>query len=282
MFGYIKVHRDELLVREDKAYKSVYCGLCKKMGKDYSFLARFILSYDCTFYAIFLMSQKYKCTGFERKRCTCNPLKKCTFCTGGDEALSKAAAFSVISAYYKLLDDIEDSGVLKKTFIRIIKPLFSHWRKKASKRYPYIDEATKEMLYSQFKAEKDPECCLDMAAEPTALLLSNILKAEAKDEMQKQIYSQFGYHIGRWIYLIDAADDMEDDKKHGNFNPLLINKDISKEDCKFILSQCLAQAFDAYNLLDIVDFKGILDNIMLKGLPLMQESVLSESKGVKK
>lgn len=281
MFGYIKVHKDELLVREYEAYKSVYCGLCKKMGKDYSFLSRFILSYDCTFYAIFLMSQKYKCTGFHRKRCTCNPLKKCTFCTGGDEALAKAAAFSVVSAYYKLLDDIQDSGFFKKTFIRMIKPVFSHWRKKAAKKYPYIDTETKQMLENQFKAEKDPNCCLDMACEPTALLLSNILKAEAKDEMEKQVYSQLGYHIGRWIYLIDATDDLEDDKKHNNFNPLLINSDIKKEECQVILSRCLAQAYDAYNLLDIVDFKGILDNIMLKGLPLMQESVLSGTKGEK-
>ena len=201
MFGYIKVHQDELLVREYEAYKSVYCGLCKKMGKEYSFLSRFILSYDCTFYAIFLMSQKYKCTGFEQKRCTCNPLKKCKFCTGGDEALSKASAFSVISAYYKLLDDIQDSGFVKKTFIRMIKPMFSHWRKKAAKKYPYIDTETKLMLENQFKAEADENCCLDKACEPTALLLANILKAEAQNEAEKQIYSQLGYHIGRWIYF---------------------------------------------------------------------------------
>ncbi|MCH5300898.1 MAG: hypothetical protein J1E56_06215, partial [Ruminococcus sp.] len=115
MFGYIKIHKEELLVREYEAYKSVYCGLCKRMGKEYSFLSRFILSYDSTFYAMFLMSQNYKCTGFERKRCACNPLKKCTFCKGGEEALSKASALSVILAYYKLVDDINDSGILKQT-----------------------------------------------------------------------------------------------------------------------------------------------------------------------
>lgn len=281
MFGYIKIHKEELLVREYEAYKSVYCGLCKRMGKEYSFLSRFILSYDSTFYAMFLMSQNYKCTGFERKHCTCNPLKKCTFCKGGEEALSKASALSVILAYYKLVDDINDSGFFKRTLIKIVKPIFSHWRKKALKNYPKIDILAKEMIFSQFDAEKNKDCCLDMAAEPTARLLSNLLSIETEDKSLKIVYEQFGYHIGRWIYLIDAVDDLQEDIKKNNFNPFLLldEKDRNNENYKIILSRCLAQAFNAYNLIEITDFKGILDNIILKGLPLMQEKVLKGEKG---
>ncbi len=281
MFGYIKIHKDELLVREYEAYKSVYCGLCKKLGKEYTFLSRFILSYDSTFYAIFLMSQNYKCTGFERKRCTCNPLKKCTFCKGGDEALSKAAALSVILSYYKLEDDVNDSKFFKRALIKLIKPVFSCWRKKAAKRFPIIDMYAKEMLYSQFEAEKNKDCCLDMAAEPTAKLLSNILSIESEDKTLKAVYEQFGYHIGRWIYLMDAVDDLRDDIKKHNFNPLMLLREEERntESYRIILSRCLAQAFNAYNLIDITDFKGILNNIILKGLPLMQEKVLKGKKG---
>lgn len=281
MFGYIKIHKEELLVREYEAYKSVYCGLCKRMGKEYSFLSRFILSYDSTFYAMFLMSQNYKCTGFERKRCTCNPLKKCTFCKGGEEALSKASALSVMLAYYKLIDDINDSEFLKRTLIKVIKHVFSHWRKKAAKKYPQIDIFAKEMVYSQFDAEKDKDCCLDMAAEPTARLLSNLLSIETEDKSLKIVYEQFGYHIGRWIYLIDAVDDLQDDIKKHNFNPFLLLDENERniENYRIILSRCLAQAYDAYNLIDITDFKGILDNIILKGLPLTQEKVLKGEKG---
>lgn len=283
MFGYIKIHKDELLVREYEAYKAVYCGLCKRMGKEYSFFSRFILSYDCTFYAMFLMSQKGSCTGFQRKHCTCNPLKKCNFCTGGEEELSKASALSVILAYYKLQDDIHDSKLFKRTLIKIIKPIFSHWRKKASKKYPLMDKEAQNMLKNQFIAEQSSDCCLDMAAEPTAKLLSNLLKEEANEKNLKQIYSQIGYQLGRWIYLIDAADDLKDDIKDKCFNPFLLENEskITEDECKVILSRCLAQTFDAYNLLDFIDFKGILDNIILKGLPLTQEKVLSKPKGVK-
>lgn len=56
MFGYLQIQKSELLVRESEAYKAVYCGLCRQMGKDYSVFTRFTLSYDCTFYAMLLMS----------------------------------------------------------------------------------------------------------------------------------------------------------------------------------------------------------------------------------
>ena len=49
MFGYVTIYKDELLVREFNEYKSVYCGLCRTLGTEYSKLSRFILSYDCTF-----------------------------------------------------------------------------------------------------------------------------------------------------------------------------------------------------------------------------------------
>ena len=110
MFGYLQVQKSELLVREWEAYRSVYCGLCKQMGKNYSFLTRLSLSYDCTFYAMLLMSLHRSCKGFDNGRCTFNPLKKCRFARCADSAYSKAAAFSVISAFYKLQDDLSDSS----------------------------------------------------------------------------------------------------------------------------------------------------------------------------
>ena len=100
MFGYLQIQKSELLVRESEAYKAVYCGLCRQMGKDYSVFTRFTLSYDCTFYAILLMSLNRSCKGFKDGRCTCNPLKKCKFATDSGDAYRKAAAFSMISVSY--------------------------------------------------------------------------------------------------------------------------------------------------------------------------------------
>lgn len=281
MFGYLQIHKDELKVKEYEAYKSVYCGLCKQLGKDYGFLTRLILSYDCTFYAILLMSLKRSCTGFFDGRCKFNPLKKCKFADCKDNAYSKASALSVISAYYKVVDDIDDSGFFKRIALKIAKPFFGRRQKKAARRFPEIEIIVSEMMKNQKAAENDELVTIDKAANPTAKMISDLAALEGGNDLQKRVLSEFGYQIGRWVYLIDAADDYEKDKKSGNFNPF-IKADINDKDyINSVLSQSLARAYDAYNLLDIIDFKPIIDNMMLYGFPNKQNAVLNNRQEVK-
>ena len=281
MFGYLQIHKDELKVKEYEAYKSVYCGLCKQLGRDYGFLTRLILSYDCTFYAILLMSLKRSCTGFSDGRCKFNPLKKCKFADCKDNAYSKASALSVISAYYKVVDDIDDSGLFKRIALKIAKPFFGRRQKKAARRFPEIENIVSEMMKNQKAAENDELVTIDKAANPTAKMISDLAALEGGNDLQKRVLSEFGYQIGRWVYLIDAADDYEKDKKSGNFNPF-IKADINDKDyINSVLSQSLARAYDAYNLLDIIDFKPIIDNMMLYGFPNKQNAVLNNRQEVK-
>lgn len=282
MFGYLQIHKDELKVKEYEAYKSVYCGLCKQLGRDYGFLTRLILSYDCTFYAILLMSLKRSCTGFSDGRCKFNPLKKCKFADCKDNAYSKASALSVISAYYKVVDDIDDSRFFKRIALKIAKPFFGRRQKKAARRFPEIENIVSEMMKNQKAAENDELVTIDKAANPTAKMISDLAALEGGNDLQKRVLSEFGYQIGRWVYLIDAADDYEKDKKSGNFNPFF-KADINDKDyINSVLSQSLARAYDAYNLLDIIDFKPIIDNMMLYGFPNKQNAVLNNRQEVKK
>ncbi len=281
MFGYLQIHKDELKVKEYEAYKSVYCGLCKQLGRDYGILTRLILSYDCTFYAILLMSLKRSCTGFSDGRCKFNPLKKCKFADCKDNAYSKASALSVISAYYKVVDDIDDSGFFKRIALKIAKPFFGRRQKKAARRFSEIENIVSEMMKNQKAAENDELVTIDKAANPTAKMISDLAALEGGNDLQKRVLSEFGYQIGRWVYLIDAADDYEKDKKSGNFNPF-IKADINDKDyINSVLSQSLARAYDAYNLLDIIDFKPIIDNMMLYGFPNIQNAVLNNRQEVK-
>lgn len=275
MFGYLQIQKSELLVREYEAYKAVYCGLCKQMGKDYSFLTRLSLSYDCTFYAMLLLSLSRSCSGFDKGRCRFNPMKKCSYAHSEDDSYSKAAAFSVISVYYKLIDDLADSKFHKRIIVHLIKPFFAHWHKKAAKRYPALEKLTAQMMQAQREAEQDGSAGIDAAAHPTAELLAGVLSLEGKTDAQTRVLREFGYHVGRWIYLIDAADDYEDDKKAGGFNPFLrMESDHLKYDMNTALNQCLARAYDAFQLLNIIDFKGILNNMLLYGFPAKQNSVI--------
>ena len=178
-----------------------------------------------------------------------------------------------------IIDDIQDSGFFKKLLCRIIKPFFSHQRKKAADKYPDMDKAVSDMMKMQYDAEHSEKPSVDMSAHPTALMLAAVLSAEAHDEIQKRVLYEFGYHIGRWIYLVDAADDIEKDIKSNGFNPFVNKKtgEVKSSDfIKAVLNQSLARAYDAYNLLNFTDFKGILDNMMLLGFPASQNRVTSK------
>ncbi len=275
MFGYLQVQKSELKVREWEAYKSVYCGLCRQLGRDYSFLTRLSLSYDCTFYAMLLMSLERSCSGFQSGRCRFDPLKKCKFAACESDSYSKASALSVISVYYKLKDDLADGGFFKKLAVRLALPFFSRWHKKAAKRYPMLEEAAAAMMEAQTEIERDPDAGIDACAHPTAHMLGTVLSAEASDDGKRRVLYEFGYNIGRWIYLIDAADDLEKDVKKNNFNPF---KNCESEGLReyqtSVLNQSLARAHAAYSLLDTVDFKGILDNMLLYGFPSKQNTVI--------
>ena len=137
------------------------------------------------------------------------------------------------------------------------------------------------MMQNQREAEKDPYTTIDAAAHPTAKMLSELLAIEAEDEMQERVLREFGYHIGRWVYLIDAADDYEKDKDCDNFNPFIASDIFDKEYIGSVLSQSLARAYDAYNLLDIIDFKPIIENTLVYGLPKKQNAVLKNQQEVK-
>ena len=278
MFGYVYINKPELKIKDYEAYRGVYCSLCKALGKNYSVFARFILNYDCTFLSLLLMARSKECPGFKSGRCPFNPMKKCNYTIKADDALSKGAALTVITSYYKLMDSIADSGFFKKIGCTLIRPFFSSWHKKAKRNFPDYENIVKEMFMSQLKYEKSEDACLDMAAEPTAKMLENIMKLEAQNEIEKKVFAQFGYHLGRWIYLMDAANDIEDDSKSGNFNPFLIKfGEKSKVDPKEIeatLSQSYYLLTKAYELIDKQRFTDILDNIIYSGLPLKQRNIV--------
>lgn len=290
MFGYVKVDRANLLGKEYDAYKGVYCSLCKQLGKDYSIFARFILSYDCTFYAMLALDLAEKPPCYTQGRCRFNPFKKCLYAETDTKAFQLAAALSVISAYYKLKDNLLDSPWYKRLGYWFVQPFFSSWRRKAKKNYPAIEDSVRDMLEHQIKSENDPECVLDMAADPTAVMLSQ-MSAMLTDEIElrkpllkdttKRILSSTGYYLGRWIYLIDAADDYEKDKKHKNFNPFLLKAYSDDEFPKYIeqtLNHALSETLLSYGLLNKGRYDSIILNVLQSSCVMIQNSILDKFK----
>lgn len=285
MFGYLRPEREELKVREYELYRSVYCGLCKSLGKDYGIISRLTLSYDCTMLAMLTASLKGECSHVSDGRCRVNPLKKCLMCDIEGEAMHLAGAVSVIMTYYKLSDTIADSGFLKRTGARIIRALFKGCLKKAGKSYPEIESDVREMVQAQQIAEEN-DSGIDASADPTAKLLSKLCRRLSDDEMTQLVLERFGYYLGRWIYIIDAADDLEKDIKHHSFNPFIKEQRKTPEEtylfCNETLNMTAAQLIMAYELLELGSYKEILDNVVYHGLSFQQRECLFEKKSEKK
>lgn len=270
MFGYIRAKKEELKVKEFDTYKAVYCSLCRNLGKNYGFLSRLTLSYDFTFLSLLNMSLKDGCPHFERKRCAFNPLKKCNYCKDSD-SLQMPSAAAMILLYYKILDNISDEKGFKKLGYIMIKPIFSSAHKKAAKKYPHIEQIAKEYTDSQNLLEKENCSEIDRAADPTAIMLSKLLPLCSEDLLQKRALERMGYCLGRYIYLLDAAVDLEKDIKHNSYNPLKGEvqgdpKEYAKERITPQLYICSNEAALAFELLDIKKYKSILGNVIYLGL----------------
>lgn len=270
MFGYIRIAKPELRVKEYEMYKAVYCSLCRTLGKEYGIWSRFTLSYDFTFFALLNMSMKDGCDITERKHCTCNPLKKCNYCKD-DSNIKMPAAAAMIIVYYKLLDNIADEKGIKKAGYLLLKPLFSHARKKAAGLYPHIEKIISEYISAQNALEKKNCTSLDEAADPTAAALSKLFALCSEDINQKRVLERIGYCLGRYVYLLDAACDLPDDIKSGSYNCLKFAlegevKEYAKKRTVPQLYFCSNEAGKAFELLDVKKYKPILGNIIYLGL----------------
>ncbi len=281
MFGYLKPYKPYLLVKDYELYKSVYCGLCKKLSEEYGMLSTMVLSYDCTCYALLAMGLNGRCENVTRKHCTCNPLKKCLYCTGGNNELSLASAITVVTVYYKLEDDIKDSSFIKSLPSRFLKLFASSWRKKSLKKYPEVDKIVGELNENQYKAEQIEKPNIDESAEPTAVMMKKLMLLLAKTDIEKAVFGEFGYFLGKWVYLMDAADDYDKDLKNGSFNPFvhtLKDKQLSQQERSEYINKTLnitaSHAISAFNLMQVNTFTEIADNLVNKGLGYMQKKVI--------
>ena len=266
MFGYIRTHRPELKVCEDEAYKGIYCSLCKELGKRYGILSRLFLSYDSTFLALALMALSEEKLCFEQKRCPFNPAKKCNFCTGEHDEIAYAADISVLLLYHKIRDNIKDSTLFKAILYRILLVMIIHSYKKAEKLRPDAAILIKEYMQMQSTVEEKQSRSIDEAAEPTAILLSKLYSANGADEDQKRVRERVGYCLGRWVYMIDAFDDIEKDRNSGNYNPFLLSGQDNYEKIKGDLLMTVGELAKAYDLLEIKKFDGITKNVIYDGL----------------
>jgi hypothetical protein len=118
-------------------------------------------------------------------------------------------------------------------------------------------------------------------AEEQGKIVGTILSKMVKEETQRKILYYLGLSLGKWLYIVDALDDFEKDKRKNVFNPLVkkYNGDLEKarSELRRHLKKCIDEIWKAYDLLDIKRNKTILDNVIFLGIPTTTEKILKRS-----
>jgi hypothetical protein len=285
--GYIKAFKPEMKIRDYEVYKGIYCSLCKQLGKSYTPFAQLLLNYDYVFMIVLRMSLSNDCPVFKKSRCQYNPFLKCNCCKNND-ILSETADLIVLISYHKMKDNIRDSRGVKKLIAWLLYPALAIMHIKAKKRLPEYEGIISEAMKEQNTIESNNEKSIDIAAEPTSRALSKIFTTYEDDEQQKTILLRLGYLLGRWVYIIDAVDDLRNDIKINSFNVFssLFQEDPTmKEAAEFasyarqVLSTTAGEAVLAFELLETKRFKGILENLMYDGLTNSAQAVIKKYDG---
>ncbi len=280
MFGYVRVDKGDLKVREYEAYRGLYCSLCRALSKRYGVLSRLLLSYDSTFLAMVRLSKDGVLPIFRPGRCPFNPAKRCNYCTNADAQFDYICAVVVLMFYYKVKDDLSDESFFRRLLVLLLLPFASLWRKKALRRYSMIDQIISDSVVLLAKTEAEKTDSFDRAAHASADALGKIFAFEEPDE-NHALY-RFGYAVGRWVYLTDAADDLKKDLKRGGYNVFIrafqlqspeLNDD-QKEQIFETLNASEGMALEAFQQTGCEYMRPIIENVLTQGMNQIKERVL--------
>lgn len=283
MFGYIQPEIPYMYVKDGVLYKALYCGLCKSIGGSCGQTARMGLSYDVTFLSAILHNIKNCDVKIEQKHCVLHPVTKRPIAQD-DEITRACACLNTLLTYYKLTDDIQDEnkGKLGRSFFR-------GGYKKAEKLHAELAQIIRGHLAEQEKLEKEKCASPDMAADASANMLADVSDAFLEEYKNEFTHNLF-YGIGKWVYLIDALDDYDKDRKKGNYNPFyaaygaetraeMLEK--NGEEVNFIFGSIFAGNAENLSKIRFYFNHDLTDNIILRGLPAVTKRVMCGCKGIR-
>ena len=219
MFGYVKPVSPELLVREYEFYRAVYCGICRSMRRHTGIGSTVTLSYDSVFLALVRMLYLPDSEiGVESHRCIAHPLKKRAMLKENSAIEYTARAFAILT-YYKMADDLHDERGLKRLCVGAVRPIASGARRRAG--LHTLSDTVKRKL-AEISGLEDARCAsIDKPAALFGELLGEIF-ASGLSEEDRLVPYEVGYHLGKFIYCADAAEDYESDARTGKYNPYVL------------------------------------------------------------
>ncbi|ADL69728.1 DUF5685 family protein [Thermoanaerobacterium thermosaccharolyticum] len=279
MFGYVKPYKPEMKIKDYDVFKAYYCGLCKEIGRRYGETSRLTLNYELTYLAIFLSGLSDEEIDIKLESCIANPLKKKPIIKE-NPFVKYSADMNAILVYYKFIDDKADGKATASSFLEV---LFRKQFKKSYKLHTEKAQNIRKHLETLQNLEKGKCSSVDESAEPFANILREVFLYENLDIDEKDYkkVEEIAYHLGRYIYILDAYNDLKGDIKNGNYNPFIYQYNLTDKNgeielnntlkeinewTKFNLTFTLSTIVKLYEQLKFKKNIGIIDNIFRIGL----------------
>ncbi len=287
MFGYVLPDKPNMFMKDYAQYRAFYCGLCKSIGKKCGQVMRFSTNYDVTFLNVLYHSLFDVDVVIKEETCILGPFKKKPI-VKDDEYTQVIVDVNNILGHYKCVDDILDNKSAGKwMFDKII--LKRHY-KKAKVNLEKIDSIVSKGYEKLRELEKENCASIDRVADPFAKIMQGIAKELFKEKYTQEIGDMM-YALGKWVYLVDAIDDIKDDYKDKKFNLFLVDYDFidkktflidKNEQLRYVLWNCYNTISDNFNKIQLSKYEGVLTNILWYGLKAKTEEMLTRSEKCKK
>lgn len=268
MFGYIVINPEKLNKEQCARYKSLYCGLCKKLGENRAKVNKMTLTYDLVLLILVLSAvENEEYTAVEGK-CSLHPFEKKLFLVNSKTDF--AADMNIALAYYKFLDDWKDDKSYS-AFVNM--QIFRKETGRIAEKYPVQCEAIKSCLDRLSEVEKANVLNPDIPADIFGELMGKIFSVST-DEKGEKLFN-FGKALGKYIYILDAVLDVKEDIKKERYNPLIRTPSaMNGEILEMLMSECV----ERYNELGITQDKEIIENILFSGVWTKYEAALRRRK----
>ena len=269
MFGYILPDKPNLYMKDYALYRAFYCGLCHQIGRCQGQCMRLGVNYDVTFLSILLHGLRYRDLPLEKKACVLNPFKKKVVVKETDTQ-KDMAYLNALLLDFKCRDDVADG----KRGRRALRGLLKGKVNKARAKLPEAADALDKAYIEQCAVEKAETPDWKMAADPFGEAVRRILKAVGGKEYAGEL-GMIGYHLGQYVYLLDAIDDYDKDVKEKQYNPLRLRFgcetkaqliDEHGDELDRDIGQLVAMVKDNYQRIPIFCTEGIVTNTLWMGL----------------
>ena len=298
MFGFITPNKTELSEEERARYEAVYCGMCHVLGQRCGQVSRMALNNDMTFVALLLGSLYEPVETRRVQGCPAHPFKKREWVQ--HEYIDYAADITLALAYFKCLDDWQDDKrAAAAAGARMLKRQYERVRERRARQCAALEsgmraiaaaEREQMQIVSEARAASatpttpaapsantcSPDSVSSVSAAPTtpavnpdvvANIFGNVM-AEllvVRGDFWAGALSTFGAHFGRFIYMMDAAFDIERDKKRGSYNPFLLSG-FSQETIYEVLLMYAANMAREFEKIPCVQDVNILRNVLYSGV----------------